>query len=93
MVVSVINEFVFDMLLIVFTLILLVTFIVSIIFEERKGLKKRTFFKYNIYYDVDHSLYVDMVKKMKRVIFKKKLELFWFSLLVFLRRIFVWSKN
>lgn len=93
MVVSVINEFVFDMLLIVFALILLVICIVNCIIEERKDWDNRNFFKYKIYYEVDHSLYVDMVKKMKRVIFRKKLELFWFSLLVFLRRIFVWNKN
>lgn len=93
MVVSVINEFVIDMLLIVFTLILLVICIVSCIFEERKNWDNRNFFEYKIYYDTEYSLYVDMVKKMKRVIFRKKLELFWFSLLVFLRRIFVWNKN
>ncbi len=47
------------------------------------------------YYDneVNYFLYMDMVKKMKKVLFNKKNELVCLSILVFLRRIFIWNKN
>jgi len=60
--------------------------------KEKSG-KKENFFKYTLRYEMDYFLYIDMVKKMRIVLFKKKMQLFLLSILVLLRRMFVWKKN
>ena len=66
---------------------------VYVIIDERKKWNKREFFKYTLYYEVDYFLYMDMVKKMKKVLLKKRIELLWLSILVMIRELFVWKKN
>ena len=79
--------------LLIIQIILSIIYAVYIIIDERKKWQKREFFKYTLYYEMDYFLYIDMVKKMRIVIFKKMVELFFLSVLVILRRIFVWKKN
>ncbi len=83
----------FYIILLIIQVILSIIYAVYIIIDERKKRQKREFFKYTLHYEIDYFLYINMVKKMKIVIFKKKLELFFLSVLVILRRIFVWKKN
>ncbi len=87
------KDLIFNFVLVILAIILMVLYAIYVIIDERKKWNMREFFKYKIYYEVDYSLYVDMVKKMKKVLFKKKLELVCLSVLVFLRRIFIWNKN
>ena len=83
----------FYIVLLIIQIILSIIYAVYIIIDERKKWQKREFFKYTLYYEMDYFLYIDMVKKMRIVIFKKMVELFFLSVLVILRRIFVWKKN
>lgn len=83
----------FYIVLLIIQIILSIIYAVYIIIDERKKWQKREFFKYTLYYKMDYFLYIDMVKKMRIVIFKKMVELFFLSVLVILRRIFVWKKN
>ena len=83
----------FYVVLLIIQVILSIIYGVYIIIDERKKWQKREFFKYTLYYEMDYFLYIDMVKKMRIVIFKKMVELFFLSVLVILRRIFVWKKN
>ena len=83
----------FYIVLLIIQIILSIIYAVYIIIDERKKWQKREFFKYTLYYEIDYFLYIDMVKKMRIVIFKKMVELFFLSVLVILRRIFVWKKN
>ena len=83
----------FYIVLLIIQIILSIIYAVYIIIDERKKWQKREFFKYSLYYEMDYFLYIDMVKKMRIVIFKKMVELFFLSVLVILRRIFVWKKN
>lgn len=83
----------FYVVLLIIQVILSIIYAVYIIIDERKKWQKREFFKYTLYYEMDYFLYIDMVKKMRIVIFKKMVELFFLSVLVILRRIFVWKKN
>ena len=83
----------FYVVLLIIQIILSIIYAVYIIIDERKKWQKREFFKYTLYYEMDYFLYIDMVKKMRIVIFKKMVELFFLSVLVILRRIFVWKKN
>ena len=87
------NDVRFYIVLLIIQIILSIIYAVYIIIDERKKWQKREFFKYTLYYEMDYFLYIDMVKKMRIVIFKKMVELFFLSVLVILRRIFVWKKN
>ena len=83
----------FYVVLLIIQVILSIIYAVYIIVDERKKWQKREFFKYTLRYEMDYFLYIDMVKKMRIVLFKKRVELFFLSVLVILRRIFVWKKN
>lgn len=87
------KDLIFNLILVILAIILMVSYAIYVIIDERKKWNMREFFKYKIYYEADYYLYMDMVKKMKKVLFKKKLELVCLSVLVFLRRIFIWNKN
>lgn len=87
------NDLIVNIILVILAILLIVSYMVYVIIDERKKWNMREFFKYRIYYEVDYFLYMDMVKKMKKVLFKKKIELVYLSILVFLRRIFIWNKN
>ncbi len=87
------NDIRFYVILLIIQIILSIIYAIYIVIDERKKWQKREFFKYTLYYEMDYFLYIDMVKKMRIVIFKKMVELFFLSVLVILRRIFVWKKN
>lgn len=87
------NDIRFYVVLLIIQVILSIIYGVYIIIDERKKWQKREFFKYTLRYEMEYFLYIDMVKKMRIVLFKKRVELFFLSVLVILRRIFVWKKN
>lgn len=58
-------------ILLVIAIVLILIYVTYAIIDERKKWNKREFFKYTLYYEVDYFLYMDMVKKMKRVLLKK----------------------
>lgn len=87
------KDLITNIALLVIAIILILIYAIFVIIDERKKLNKREFFKYTLYYKDDYFLYIDMVKKMKKIIFKKKLELISLSILVFLRRVFIWNKK
>lgn len=92
-VVSVNRDLMINIILLIIAIFLLMIYMIYVLVDERKKWNMREFFKYRIYYEVDYFLYMDMVKKMKKDLFKKKFELVCLSVLVFLRRIFIWNKN
>ena len=83
----------FYVILLIIQVILSIIYGVYIIVDEREKWQKREFFKYTLCYEMDYFIYIYMVKKMRIVLFKKKIHLFLLSILVLLRRIFVWKKN
>ena len=91
--VSVNKDLIESIVLLVIAMILILIYGIFVIIDERKKWNKKEFFKYTLYYEVDYFLYMDMVKKMKKVLFKKRLELVVLSILVFFRRLFVWKKK
>lgn len=82
-----------SIVLLVIAIILILIYGIFVIIDERKKWNKKEFFKYTLYYEVDYFLYMDMVKKMKKVLFKKRLELVVLNILVFFRRLFVWNRK
>ena len=91
--VSVNKDLIESIVLLVVAMILILTYGIFVIIDERKKWNKKDFFKYTLYYEVDYFLYMDMVRKMKKVLFKKRLELVVLSILVFIRRLFIWKKK
>lgn len=91
--VSVNKDLIESIVLLVIAMILILIYGIFVIIDERKKWNKKEFFKYTLYYEVDYFLYMDMVKKMKKVLFKKRLELVVLSILVFIRRLFVWNRK
>ena len=87
------NDIRFYVILLIIQIILSIIYAIYIVIDERKKWQKREFFKYTLRYEMEYFLYIDMVKKMRIVLFKKRVELFFLSVLVKLRRIFVWKKN
>ena len=87
------NDIRFYVILLIIQIILSIIYAIYIDIDERKKWQKREFFKYTLRYEMEYFLYIDMVKKMRIVLFKKRVELFFLSVLVILRRIFVWKKN
>ena len=87
------NDIRFYVILLIIQIILSIIYAIYIVIDERKKCQKREFFKYTLRYEMEYFLYIDMVKKMRIVLFKKRVELFFLSVLVILRRIFVWKKN
>ena len=83
----------FYVILLIIQVILSIIYAVYIIVDERKKWQKREFFKYTLRYEMDYFLYIDMVINMRIVLFKKKMQLFLLSILVLLRRMFVWKEN
>lgn len=82
-----------SIVLLIIAIILILIYGIFVIIDERKKWNKREFFKYSLYYEIDYFLYMDMVKKMKKVLFKKRLELVVLNILVFFRRLFVWNRK
>ena len=82
--VSVNKDLIESIVLLVIAMILILIYGIFVIIDERKKWNKKEFFKYTLYYEIDYFLYMDMVKKMKKVLFKKRLELVVLSILVFM---------
>lgn len=82
-----------SIILLIIAIILILIYAIVVIIDERKKWNQREFFKYTLYYEIDYFLYMDMVKKMRKVLFKKRLELVVLSILVFFRRLFVWNRK
>ena len=87
------NDIRFYVILLIIQIILSIIYSIYIVIDERKKWQKREFLKYTLRYEMEYFLYIDMVKKMRIVLFKKKMQLFLLSILVLLRRMFVWKEN
>ena len=67
--------------------IILLVYSIFVIIEEREKMK---YYKYNILYVTNWDKYNTMVKKQKRVLFKKKIQLTFLTVFVRVRRLFKW---
>lgn len=70
-VVSVNRDLMINIILLIIAIFLLMIYMIYVLVDERKKWNKREFFKYTLYYEVDYFLYMNMVKKMKKVLLKK----------------------
>lgn len=83
------EDIIFYIVMLALDLILLTIYIIYVIVDEKKKIK---FFNYQIHYDTEYKMYINMVKKIKKIIRKKKIELLYLTILLKIRRIFIWNK-
>ena len=69
-----------------FCILILVTLIVLAFFIKEKPEYTTRFYKYKIKYDVNLDKYYSMLKKQKKVILKKKIELLYLKILLKLKK-------
>lgn len=86
------SDVVISILLLVVIMALLVLYSIFAIIEERRKLKKVKYYKTTIKFSCEYFKYIDMVKKMRKVILKKKIQLVFLEFLVFMKGILIWKK-
>lgn len=79
------NDIIVYLILIIILAILLITYGVYVIIDERKKMK---YYYSNLLYVTDWDKFSTMVKKQKRIIRKKKLQLFFLTIMVKIKEIF-----
>lgn len=79
---------IFNLVLCIIMIILLITYGIYVIIDERKKMK---YYKSTLLYETDWDKYCTMVNKQKRIIFYKKFQLFWLTLLVKIKRLVIWK--
>jgi len=75
---------IFNVVLCVLMIVLIISSLIYVYIDEHKKMK---YYKSNLLYVTDWDKYSTMVEKQKRIIFYKKLELFWYQLLVRIKRL------
>ena len=83
-----------DIFLLVMSVLLicfLITYSIFVIVEETKKYNKISYYKSNIAYETEWDKYCTMVSKQKFVIYRKKIELLFLSILVKLRMWKIWK--
>lgn len=79
---------IFNLVLCIIMIILLITYGIYVIIDERKKMK---YYKSTLLYETDWDKYCTMVNKQKRIIFYKKFQLFLLTLLVKIKRLAIWK--
>lgn len=79
------NDVIVYLILISLMVILLTTYSIYVIIDERKKMK---YYYSNLLYETEWDKFSTMVKKQKRIIRKKQIQLFCLTLLVKIKEIF-----
>lgn len=80
-------DIIFNGVLCIIMIMLLITYAIYVIIDERKKMK---YYKSTLLYVTDWDKYCTMVKKQERILFYKKVQLFWFTILVKIKRL-IWK--
>lgn len=75
-------------ILCILMVLLLIAYCIYVIIDERK---KTKYYKYTILYETDWNKYSIMVKKQKKVLFYKKVQLLFLTILVKIKRWITWK--
>ena len=86
------NNKLISIIILIIWICLTLWYCLYVIIEETKKYNRLLYYKRNFLYDIYYDKYMKMVKKMKRIIFKKKTELFFLNILVFFKELFVCKK-
>lgn len=86
-------DMIFNIILVVLATILLLTYSIYVIIDERKRKKHRKYYNGEIIYEIDYTMYNDMVCRQKIIILKKYIQLFFLTILVKIKELFKWNKK
>lgn len=78
------------LLLCIVIIIFLIVYSIIVLIKDKRKLK---YYNSTLLYDTDYDKYYTLVKKQKRVILKKKIQLFWLTILSNLKGILLWKKH
>ncbi len=87
------NELLLNILLIIIATTILTIYCIIVIIEERKHYNKITYYKSTLNFECSYDKYFTMIRKMKFVILKKQLYLYYLKVLVTLKGVFKWNKQ
>jgi len=76
------------LILIIVLSILLVVYFFYIKYDDKKRIN---YYKTVVLYESDWDKYSDMVRVQKRVIFRKKIQLIYYKVLVFFKGVIIWK--
>lgn len=79
---------IFNLILCIIMIILLIIYVIYVLIDEQKKMK---YYKSTLLYVTDWDKYCTMVNKQKRIIFYKKFQLFWLTLIVKIKRLIIWK--
>lgn len=68
--------------------VLIIIYLAYVLIDEHK---KLTYYNKNLYYETDWDKYSTMVEKQKKILFIKRIELFYYKVLVKIKRLFIWK--
>lgn len=83
-----------DLILLIICILMILVFIVYlmyIIIDVKNNKNKIIYYNENIRYDVDWTKYNILVKKQRKIIFRKKTELFFLKLLIWVKELKLWK--
>ena len=78
----------FNIVLCVLLVVLSITYCVYVLFDEKNKMK---YYKSTLSYVTDWDKYNIMVRRQKRIILIKKVQLKYYQFLVFIKGMFVWK--
>lgn len=76
------------LLMIALMAVLIIIYLAYVLIDEHK---KLTYYNKNLYYETDWDKYSTMVEKQKKILFIKRIELFYYKVLVKIKRLFIWK--
>lgn len=82
------RDIIFTGILCIIMIILLITYSIYVIIDERN---KTKYYKHTLLYTTDWDKYCTMVNRQKRILFYKKVQLLWFTILVKFKRLIIWK--
>lgn len=78
----------YEILLCVLLAVLITVYCIYVIIDERQKVK---YYNKNFSYETHWGKYNTMVNKQRKIITKKKIQLYFLKFLVFIREIFIWE--
>ncbi len=78
----------FEIVLCVVLVVLMIVYSIYVILDEQE---KTKYYKKTFYYVTDWGKYNKMVQRQRKIITKKKVQLYLLKVLVFMKEVFIWK--
>lgn len=82
------RDIIINAILCIIMIMLLIAYSIYVIIDERK---KTKYYRHTLLYETDWDKYCTMVNRQKKILFYKKVQLVWFTILVKIKRLIIWK--